>query len=46
VLENKRWGAPGCTNFIDARTKWFDNHVLAALADGIQQVQQSTEHNG
>lgn len=27
ALENPVWGVPGCTNFIDARTKWFDQAV-------------------
>ena len=30
---------PGCINFIDARTKWFDNAVIDATnARGIKQA--------
>ena len=39
TFENPFWGVPGCTNFIDARTKWFDNAVAAAVKSGtIKQV--------
>lgn len=34
TLDN-RFAVPGCINFIDARTKWFDQHVQQALAGGI-----------
>ncbi|KAG1674927.1 hypothetical protein FOA52_014720 [Chlamydomonas sp. UWO 241] len=41
-LENRFLGVPGCINFIDARTKWFDNAVTrctAAGEGGMTQVQ-------
>ncbi|KAL6747756.1 S-adenosyl-L-methionine-dependent methyltransferase [Haematococcus lacustris] len=38
MVENSRWGVPGCTNFIDARTKWMDAAVKDGLAAGIKQV--------
>ena len=38
TLENPLWGVPGCINFIDARTKWFDEAVTSAIAAGIKQV--------
>ncbi len=38
ALEN-RFGVPGCINFIDARTKWFDAGVVSAVGSGtIKQV--------
>lgn len=39
-LENSLWGVPGCINFIDARTQWFDGAVTQALDAGIKQVVQ------
>ncbi|KAG2486967.1 hypothetical protein HYH03_014340 [Edaphochlamys debaryana] len=38
TLENPFWGVPGAINFIDARTKWFDEAVTQALDGGIKQV--------
>ncbi|GBF97576.1 S-adenosyl-L-methionine-dependent methyltransferase [Raphidocelis subcapitata] len=37
-LEHPRLGTPGVVNFVDARTKWFDSEVEAALARGVTQV--------
>lgn len=38
TLESHLWGVPGCINFIDARTKWFDDAVVSAIAGGIKQA--------
>ncbi|GAX75847.1 hypothetical protein CEUSTIGMA_g3290.t1 [Chlamydomonas eustigma] len=39
MFEHPTMGAPGCVNFIDARTKWFDCAVNnATCARGITQV--------
>jgi hypothetical protein len=38
ALENRRFGAPGVVNFVDARTRWFDRAVRDAQAAGIKQV--------
>lgn len=39
ALEHKKLGVPGVVNFVDARTKWFDQQVQAALTQhGIHQV--------
>ena len=39
ALESPRFGVPGCINFIDARTQWFDSIVNEAVTTrGIKQV--------
>ena len=38
MLENTRFGVPGCINFIDARTRYFDAAVNDAVARGTCQV--------
>lgn len=40
TVEDKQLGVPGVCNFVDARTKWLDGAVKAALDDGFTQVQQ------
>eukprot|EP00798_Chlamydomonas_sp_ICE-L_P020711 gene20711-27521_t len=37
-FKNPTFGVPGCINFIDARTKFFDDAVKQATAAGITQV--------
>ena len=38
VTEHPKHGSPGTANYIDARTKWFDQAVLSARQQGILQV--------
>lgn len=38
VSEHPKHGAPGTANYIDARTRWFDQAVLSASKQGISQI--------
>lgn len=38
VSEHAKHGAPGTANYIDARTKWFDEAVQSVSKQGISQV--------
>ncbi|KAI3425331.1 hypothetical protein D9Q98_009095 [Chlorella vulgaris] len=37
-VENPAIGVPGVCNFVDARTKWLDSALKAALDSGVRQV--------
>ncbi|KAK9828813.1 hypothetical protein WJX72_002206 [[Myrmecia] bisecta] len=38
TVEHPKRGTPGVCNFVDARTKWFDQAVRMAIEEGISQV--------
>ncbi len=38
MIESPLFGCPGIINFLDARTRWLDDVVCAAIGDGISQV--------
>ena len=38
VSEHPKHGAPGTANYIDARTRWFDDAVNSARKQGISQI--------